>query len=171
MGIPAPLWKVTLHYISLQKCCVQCWMIRWLVLSHSKVVLHERCMYDFWRRNCSNFRRMCLWISEVVCTSNLTEKLVIFVWSWNFRNDPFPGRWSGARCLHKWSEGSWIIVCGDGGKQRFVAWRSSGKCIARLQFGCGLRRIMNSQQKLQQHRALFTTDRRCALQLRVRFSN
>jgi len=80
MRILKPLWKVTLRYVSLQICGVQFLIIRLLILSHSKVVLHERCMSDFWRRNWSNFRRMCLWICEVVCTctSNLTEKLVIF---------------------------------------------------------------------------------------------
>ena len=56
----------------------QFWTISWLVLSSWKVVLQERRTSDFYRRNCSDFCRMCLWINEVVCISNMTELLLIF---------------------------------------------------------------------------------------------
>jgi hypothetical protein len=78
MRIPMPLWKAAFSYVSVSVCGVQFWMISWLVLSPWKVILQERRTSDFCRRNCPDFRRMCLWINEVLHTSNTTELLLIF---------------------------------------------------------------------------------------------
>jgi hypothetical protein len=45
----------------------------------------------------------------------------------------------------------------------------NARCIARLHFGCGYRRVRNSQRKLQQQLALFTTEQAGSLRLRVGF--
>ena len=71
------LWKATFNYVLVSMCAVQFWTISWLVLSFWKVVLQERRTSDFCRRNCPDFWRMCLWINEVVCISNMTELLLI----------------------------------------------------------------------------------------------
>ena len=78
MRIPTPLWKATFNYVSVSMCVVQFWTISWLVVSSWKVVFQERRTSDFCRRNCPDFWRMCLWINEVVCISNMTELLPIF---------------------------------------------------------------------------------------------
>jgi len=77
MRIPTPLWKATFNYVLVLVCGVQFWMISWLVLSSWKVILQERHTSDFCRRNFPYFWRMCLWINEVVCISNMMELLLI----------------------------------------------------------------------------------------------
>jgi len=77
MRIPTPLWKATFNYILVSMCGEQFWMISWLVLSTWKVILQERHNSDFCKRNSPNFWRMCLWINEVICISNMTELLFI----------------------------------------------------------------------------------------------
>ena len=94
MRIPTSLSKATFNYVLMSMCGVQFWPISWLVLSSWKVVLQERHTSDFCKRNCPDFWRMCLWINEVVCISNMMELLLI---------------------LHVKLEISWTIVSlGDG---------------------------------------------------------
>jgi len=78
MRIPTTLWKATFNYVLASMCGVQFWMISWLVLSSWKVILQERRTSNFYRRNCPDFRRMCLWINEVIYISNMTELLLVF---------------------------------------------------------------------------------------------
>jgi len=82
-------YGVTLNYNSLSMCGVQFGMFNWLVISSSKGVLKDRCTYNFCLRN-SNFWRTCFWIDEVVCTSNMTEILLIFPWSLEPQEQSFP---------------------------------------------------------------------------------
>ena len=79
MRIPTPLWKATFNYVLVSMCGVQFWTISWLVLSSCKVVLQEGRTSDFCKRNCPDFWRMCLWINEVVCISNITQLLILHV--------------------------------------------------------------------------------------------
>ena len=51
MKIVRPLWTVAPNNVSVSLCGVQVWMISWLLPLSSKVVLDERCTYDFCRRN------------------------------------------------------------------------------------------------------------------------
>ena len=46
--------------------------------SSSEVFLQVGCTQDSCRRKCSTFLIICLWINEVVFTSNMTEHLLIF---------------------------------------------------------------------------------------------